>query len=80
MNLSGRSLASARRRRAVLNQLYPQASDLRGRLLFEVTEAAEIADLAAANAVIQEIRSRGHPVGLDDFGAGARPPSTICAR
>ena len=39
--------------------------------MFEVTESAEIADLNAANAIIQEIRGLGHPVGLDDFGAGS---------
>ena len=70
VNISGRSLGSASTAARLLNQLY-SARDLRGRLLFEVTESAEIADLVAANAVIQEIRGLGHPVGLDDFGAGS---------
>jgi len=70
VNLSGRSLSSPSMAARLL-QLIHGASDLRGRLLFEVTESSAIADLVAANAVIQEIRGRGHPVGIDDFGAGA---------
>lgn len=70
VNLSGRSLSSPSMAARLL-QLIHAASDLRGRLLFEVTESSAIADLVAANAVIQEIRGRGHPVGIDDFGAGA---------
>jgi EAL domain-containing protein (putative c-di-GMP-specific phosphodiesterase class I) len=70
VNLSGRSLSSPSMAARLL-QLIHGASDLRGRLLFELTESSAIADLVAANAVIQEIRGRGHPVGIDDFGAGA---------
>ncbi len=40
-------------------------------VLFEVTESFQIVDLAAANAVIQQLRAAGHAVCLDDFGAGA---------
>jgi len=70
VNLSGRSLSSPAMAARLL-RLIGLAADLRGRLLFELTESAAIADLAAVNAVIQEIRGRGHPVGIDDFGAGA---------
>ena len=70
VNISGRSLGSAATAAHLLGQVYG-ARDLRGRLLFEVTESAAIADLASANAIIQEIRNLGHPVGLDDFGAGS---------
>jgi len=70
VNISGRSLGSASTAARLLT-LLQEARDLRGRLLFEVTESAEIADLVAANAVIQEVRALGHPVGLDDFGAGS---------
>jgi len=70
VNVSGRSLGSASTAAHLLGQIYA-ARDLRGRLLFEVTESAEIADLGSANAIIQEIRNLGHPVGLDDFGAGS---------
>ncbi|ARJ67407.1 signal transduction protein [Magnetospirillum sp. ME-1] len=70
VNLSGRSLSSPSMAARLLQMIHA-ASDLRGRLLFEVTESSAIVDLVAANAVIQEIRGRGHPVGIDDFGAGA---------
>ena len=39
-------------------------------LLFEITQSAQIADLAAANAFIQDLRFRGYRVSLDDFGTG----------
>ncbi|MGE5504373.1 MAG: EAL domain-containing protein [Actinomycetota bacterium] len=70
VNVSGRTLARAATA-ARLIELVQGARDLRGRLLFEITESAEIPDLEAANAVIQELRAYGHPVGLDDFGAGS---------
>ncbi|WP_239988751.1 EAL domain-containing protein [Paramagnetospirillum kuznetsovii] len=70
VNLSGRTLSSSSLAGRLL-RLIIGASDLRGRLLFELTESAAISDLVAVNAVIQEIRGRGHPVGIDDFGAGA---------
>lgn len=70
VNLSGRSLGNAATAAKLLKTLH-SAVDLRGRLMFEVTESAEIKDLQVANAVIQEIRSRGFLVGLDDFGAGS---------
>ncbi|CAA7614678.1 EAL domain-containing protein [Magnetospirillum sp. UT-4] len=70
VNVSGRTLASPMAAARIV-RLVESVPDLRGRLLFEITESSEIPDLAAANAVIQEIRSYGHPVGVDDFGAGA---------
>jgi len=70
VNLSGRSLSSPSMAARLLHLIH-SASDLRGRLLFELTESATIPDLVAVNAVIQEIRGRGHPVGIDDFGSGA---------
>jgi EAL domain-containing protein (putative c-di-GMP-specific phosphodiesterase class I) len=44
---------------------------LRSRLLLEVTETQALRDLAAADAAIGKLRSAGHPVCVDDFGAGA---------
>jgi len=44
---------------------------LRPRLMLEVTESHRLSDLAAANAQIQRLRSVGHVVCLDDFGAGS---------
>jgi EAL domain-containing protein (putative c-di-GMP-specific phosphodiesterase class I) len=41
------------------------------RILVELTETAEITDLARANAGIQALRAMGFKVCIDDFGAGA---------
>ena len=71
VNLSGRSLSDPRVTGRLRAMLGAYAADLRGRLLFEVTESAEIRDFAAVNAVLQEIRALGFEICLDDFGAGA---------
>jgi EAL domain-containing protein (putative c-di-GMP-specific phosphodiesterase class I)/ActR/RegA family two-component response regulator len=39
-------------------------------VMFEVTEHTEIADLGAALRVLLKLRLRGHPLSLDDYGAG----------
>jgi EAL domain-containing protein (putative c-di-GMP-specific phosphodiesterase class I) len=44
---------------------------LRPRLMLELTESHKIADLPAANALLQRLRDAGHVICLDDFGAGA---------
>jgi len=44
---------------------------LRQRLLLEITETQKINDLPKANEVLTALRKAGHPVCLDDFGAGA---------
>lgn len=41
------------------------------RLLFEITESAQLENLSATNQAIQTLRKLGHEVSLDDFGAGA---------
>jgi len=69
VNLSGRSLGSDAFIGA-LERLLKSCSE-RSRLLFEITETAEIADLPRAQRIIQEFRRSGHKVCLDDFGAGA---------
>ena len=68
-NLSGRSLQSDAFVAALTSLLEPRAD--RERLLFEITETTEIADLARAARIVQDLRRRGHRVCLDDFGAGA---------
>lgn len=70
VNVSGLSLQDAGFR-ASLEQTLDSAPELRGRLLFEVTETAEIDDTRAARATIEALRARGFAVCLDDFGAGA---------
>jgi EAL domain-containing protein (putative c-di-GMP-specific phosphodiesterase class I) len=44
---------------------------LRPRLLLEITETQALRDLAMAAKAVASLRSAGHPVCLDDFGAGA---------
>ncbi|WP_245651276.1 sensor domain-containing phosphodiesterase [Paramagnetospirillum marisnigri] len=69
VNLSGRTLSDP----AVVKKLQAilaTTKDLRKRLVFEMTESADVGDLAAVNDVIQAIRKQGHEVCLDDFGAG----------
>ena len=69
VNLSGRSLGSDAFISA-LEALLKPLSD-RNRLLFEITETTEIADLPRTQRILQEFRRAGHKVCLDDFGAGA---------
>jgi EAL domain-containing protein (putative c-di-GMP-specific phosphodiesterase class I) len=50
-----------------------------GRLLIEITETARIHDIAEASSRIAALRKRGHPVCLDDFGAGAASMEYVAA-
>lgn len=68
VNVSGLSIADDAFVQALLAQL---ASVPRGSLLVELTETAEILNLAAAAANIERIRTAGVQVCLDDFGAGS---------
>jgi EAL domain-containing protein (putative c-di-GMP-specific phosphodiesterase class I)/PAS domain-containing protein len=68
VNVSGLSIADT----AFVNELVTAAGNVvPGRLLVELTETAEIDDLAAAAARIARLRSVGAKVCLDDFGAGS---------
>lgn len=70
VNLSGRSISSP----AFVQQLLlilVENRDVLPRMMFEVTESAEMKDLDAANKVLQKLRSFGCKISLDDFGAGA---------
>ncbi len=44
---------------------------IRRRLWFEITESAKVTDLEGTNRLIQNLRTAGHHVCLDDFGTGA---------
>ncbi len=70
VNLSGRSLEDKTFLQA-FDKLLSQHDGVRSQLMFEVTESAEITDLEATNSFISGLRSKGHHVCLDDFGAGA---------
>ena len=70
VNISGVSLAAA----GFLTRLERLLDDnpwTRGRLIFEITESARIVRLGDVNRFVQRLRERGHPVCIDDFGAGA---------
>jgi EAL domain-containing protein (putative c-di-GMP-specific phosphodiesterase class I) len=69
-NISGRTLASPPAF-GLLAGFLARNRPLASRILIEITETAEIGDIAAANTAIQTIREMGFKVGLDDFGAGA---------
>jgi EAL domain-containing protein (putative c-di-GMP-specific phosphodiesterase class I) len=70
VNLSGRSLESTAFA-ASLEGALNRHTTLAGRLLFEVTETAEIRRLEQVNSVVQRLRAAGFHVCLDDFGSGA---------
>ncbi|MEE3500360.1 EAL domain-containing protein [Acidiphilium acidophilum] len=70
VNVSGYSIEQAAYTEALLN-LLAENDWLRGRLMFEITESARIANLETADRFIQALRQRGFQVSLDDFGAGA---------
>jgi len=70
VNISGQSVASEWYVNA-LNNLMNENKWAEGRMVFEITESAKMADLEMANTFIQRLRKAGFPVCLDDFGAGA---------
>ncbi|GAA0635691.1 EAL domain-containing protein [Brevundimonas lenta] len=51
-----------------MTSAYP---DMRKRLMVEITETSELADLDAANRRVKALRDAGIKVCLDDFGVGA---------
>jgi EAL domain-containing protein (putative c-di-GMP-specific phosphodiesterase class I) len=67
-NVSGLSIQSTSFAERLLALLKPS---LARRLLVELTETAEIENVAAVAAVLAELRGRGTAVCIDDFGAGA---------
>jgi EAL domain-containing protein (putative c-di-GMP-specific phosphodiesterase class I) len=70
LNVSGRSIATPATF-AMLAGLLARKRQFAKRVLIEITESAEISDLATADKAIQSLREMGYRVGIDDFGAGA---------
>ena len=68
VNVSGLSIGAAGFNSDALDALAELGP---GRLLFEVTETAEIEDITAAGAAMTRLRAAGGLMCLDDFGAGA---------
>ncbi len=69
VNVSGLSMQSEAFRERTLAAL--AATPLSRRIMFELTETAEIEDMAAAAATMMQFRAAGVELCLDDFGAGA---------
>jgi len=70
VNLSGRSIENAPFVEALLKLLGKHEAP-RKQLSIEITESARIHDLVRVNGIIQSLRTAGHDVCLDDFGAGS---------
>ncbi|MDP2212944.1 EAL domain-containing protein [Phenylobacterium sp.] len=70
VNLSGRSIGNALFVSELCKRVkaHPQ---VRGRLMFELTESAAVGDLVQADRHLQSLRALGCEICLDDFGAGA---------
>jgi len=70
VNISGRTVGSSVFIENVERMLAARP-EIRGRLIFELTESAAIDDLPLADRHLQVLRRAGCQVCLDDFGAGA---------
>jgi len=66
VNLSGQSLLSSIFNTRLVALLNRHKID-RSRLIFEITDSANLADLDRANEALQVLRKMGHPVSLDGF-------------
>jgi len=70
INLSGASVDKTAFKGSVLACLTAlEASPTK--LVIELTESWDMHDLALAESLLTELKTRGHPVCLDDVGAGA---------
>ena len=70
VNVSGLSMQSASFRERLMQRLR-QGGVKPGAMLVELTETADIDDVASAAGCIAELRSMGIAVCIDDFGAGS---------
>jgi EAL domain-containing protein (putative c-di-GMP-specific phosphodiesterase class I) len=69
VNLSPRALTDARIADRIAD-IVRRSGVAPARVSFEVTEYTEIADLATALHILLKLRVDGHPLSLDDYGAG----------
>lgn len=70
INLSGQSIGDRAFHRDLIRMVRDAAFDVT-KLCFEITETAAITNLGDARLFIEEVRSLGVRIALDDFGAGA---------
>ena len=71
VNLSGQSVGDRSFHRWALELLAKAGPQLCGALCLEITETAAVTNIADAAVFIDQVRSCGVKVALDDFGAGA---------
>jgi EAL domain-containing protein (putative c-di-GMP-specific phosphodiesterase class I) len=70
VNLSGQSIGDRAFHRDLIRMLREARFDTQ-KLCFEITETAAITNFGDAKVFIEELRSLGVRIALDDFGAGA---------
>ena len=70
VNMSAKSLLNESFA-AMFEQVTERLGTDRKRLMIEITKSAKLEDLPRAANAVDQLRHRGHPVCLDDFGAGA---------
>ena len=70
VNMSARSLLNDTFL-TMFETLADKVGGQREKLIIEITESAKLDDLAKAARSVARLHARGHPVCLDDFGAGA---------
>ena len=71
VNVSGLSMQSVPFRARMMELLTDAKSGATGRMLVELTETADIEDVASAAESVANLRSSSVPVCIDDFGAGS---------
>jgi diguanylate cyclase len=71
INLSGQSIGDRAFHRFAIDALKAAGDAVCGRLCLEITETAAVTHMVDASAFIDQVRSLGVRIALDDFGAGA---------
>jgi len=71
VNLSGQSVGDRAFHRWAMAMLADAGAEICQRLCLEITETAAVTNLADAGVFIEQVRTMGVRVALDDFGAGA---------
>lgn len=69
INLSGQSVSDKAFHRFLIDELERRSLPA-GKLVFEITETAAIADIDASRTLVKTLQERGVKVALDDFGSG----------
>jgi EAL domain-containing protein (putative c-di-GMP-specific phosphodiesterase class I) len=71
VNMSGLSMQSVPFRDRMMDLLTGATTPIAGRMLVELTETADIEDVACAAESVANLRALNIPVCIDDFGAGS---------